>query len=40
MNSTYSPEAVKMRRIENEVRSLRGKVAQLERLIEEKLGNE
>jgi len=38
MNSTYSPEATKLRRLENEVRSLRSKVSQLEKLIEEKLG--
>ena len=37
LNSTYSPDAIRMRRMQNEVRSLRAKVSQLEKLIEEKL---
>ena len=38
LKSAYSPEATKLRRLENEIRSLRSKVSQLEKLIEEKLG--
>jgi outer membrane murein-binding lipoprotein Lpp len=35
MNSTYSPEAAKMRRLETEVRTLRSRVAQLQKQVEE-----
>ena len=35
LNSSYSPEAIKMRRLEQDVRSLRSQVAQLKKQIEE-----
>ena len=35
MNSTYSPDAIKMRRLEQEVRTLRSKVSQLQKQVEE-----
>ena len=33
LTSTYSPEAIKMRRLEQDVRTLRSKLAQLEKLV-------
>jgi outer membrane murein-binding lipoprotein Lpp len=36
--SAYSPEAVKMRRLEQDVRTLRAQIARLQKLVEEKLG--
>ena len=35
MNTNYSPEAMKMRRLEQDIRSLRSQIAQLKQQIKE-----